>query len=306
MSCDVPRNIVRQQTDKCELKCKLMYKYSNSSCVVSNRRDRISIIYDGQGNNVMFNSVPYTPIEIRIFKPSIHTYDGDYAEAEIIIVHTGGRNGLQICIPVTKSETMTTNPGSTLIEEIITNCPNPPETSTLNIPNFNANYLIPKSAYFSYQGGLLGGNSNSGFTCSSGGASLVEYVVFHQRHGSITLKSETLDTLETLIQDSFIPPYEGKSFYNEKGTTENGFDGEGQIYIDCQPTDADSELIYETPINKQKWDWLWPYFYFCCGLLICYIAKVSFMSVDWNSIGNNFTALLYADSEKCPNAKKDD
>ena len=303
MTCNVPINIVRQQTDKCELKCKLWYKYGNSSCIVSKKTDRISIAYDGQ-SDIMFNSVPYTPTEIRIFKPSIHTYDGEYAEAELIIVHTGGQNGLQICIPITMSETMTTNTGANILEEIINNTQNSTAASILNISDFNANHLIPKCAYFSYKGGLLSGNSTTGFTCST--SSSVEYVVFHQRHGSITLKQQTLANLEKLIQDSFIPVYEGKSFYNEKGSTENGFSGDGQIYIDCQPTDADSELIYETPVMPKKWDWLWGFFYFCIGMLVIYGARVAWMSIDLNSVGKNFMSLMYATAETCPNAKKEE
>ena len=123
MTCNVPINIIRQKTDVCFLKCKLWYKYGNSSCLVTNKHDQVSIVYDGQ-SDVMFNSVPYTPTEIKIFKPSIHTYDGEYAEAELLIMHSGGQNGLAICIPITLSNNRTYSKATDLLEEIINNIPN--------------------------------------------------------------------------------------------------------------------------------------------------------------------------------------
>ena len=297
MACKVPLDIVRQQTDKCELKCKLWYNYGNSSCLLTNKKDRISIVYDGQ-SDIMFNSVPYKPTEIQIFKPSIHMYDGENADAELIILHTGGQNGLQICIPITMSQQMTTNTGSQILEELIENAPTTSGAITVNIPDFNANYLIPKCAYFSYAGGKINGNSITGFTCSESAAQ-VQYVVVHQRHGSITLKKETLDTLGTLITDHFMPYYTGKSFYNEIGTTQNGFSGDGQIYIDCQPTDADSELVYDSPITHEKWDWLWPYFLMIVGVLFAIVAFYVFSPVKHaNTISNNLDE-LYAKASKC-------
>ena len=107
MSCQVPINIVRQQTNKCNLKCKLWYNYGNSSCLLRNAKDQLVIGYDGD-SDVMFNSVPYKPTEIRIFKPSMHSYDGEYADAEMVIGHSGGRNGLLICVPITVSTTSVT------------------------------------------------------------------------------------------------------------------------------------------------------------------------------------------------------
>jgi carbonic anhydrase len=279
MSCNVPINIVRQQTDRCNLKCKLWYNYGDSSCLLRNAKDQIIITYDGK-SDVLFNSVPYTPTEIRIFKPSIHSYDGVYAEAELIIVHSGGRNGLLICIPITIQETATSNKGTTVLEDIIKHTTESNEAMTLNIQNFNANNLIPKSSYFSYVGpipyGLCQPDANA------------QYVVFHQKHGSITVGKETIDDLGRLIHDAYIPIHEGKSFFNEKGTTENGFGGDGQIYIDCQPTDEDSEVVYQSqppttpPMN---FEWLWSALFVIIG--ICIAILISKMSSSfWGAINS--------------------
>jgi hypothetical protein len=260
MSCNVPINIVRQQTDKCNLKCKLWYNYGNSSCLLRNAKDQLIITYDGK-SDVMFNSVPYTPTEIRIFKPSIHSYDGVYAEAELIIAHSGGRNGLLICIPITISQTNSANKASTLVEDIVKHTTNSSEAMTLNIQDFNANNLIPKSSYFSYVGPLPYG------TCQPDANA--QYVVFHHKHGSITVGKEIIDNLGNLIHDAYIPIHEGKSFFNEKGTIENGFAGDGQIYIDCQPTDEDSEVVYQEPVQKPiNLEWLWSVVFIIIGICL--------------------------------------
>jgi carbonic anhydrase len=286
MSCNVPINIVRQQTDKCNLKCKLWYNYGNSSCLLQNSKDQLILTYDG-ASDVMFNSVPYKPTEIRIFKPSIHSYDGTYAEAELIIVHSGGQNGLLICVPITISETSISTKGSTLLEDIITNATDSTEVVTMNIQDFNANNLIPKSSYFSYAGPIPYAQCNPD--------SNAQYVVFHYKQGSISVSQETMDNLGKIIHDAYIPIYEGKSFFNEKGTIENGFAGDGQIYIDCQPTDEDSEIVYQQPEKQINLDWLWASLFIIIGLCIAWLlGKIS--TAFWGtmkSVSKNNIPSLY-------------
>jgi len=268
MSCNVPINIVRQQTDKCSLKCKLWFKYGNSSCLVKNNKEHLAITYDGE-SDVMFNMVPYTPRQILIFKPSIHTYDGQYADAEIVISHTGGANGLYICIPIIVSQTMSSSAGSTILEDIFKNTPTTSDPTTLNIQDFNANYLIPKSSYFSYSGTML----PLGGTCSERTTS--QYVVFHQRHGNMTVSKETMNNLGKLIHDSYMSTYEGKSFFNESGTKANGFEGDGEIYIDCQPVGESSEVVYQE-FNKLpvfKSDWVYAALYIICGIVLAILLS---------------------------------
>jgi hypothetical protein len=271
MSCTVPINIVRQQTNKCNLKCKLWYKYGNSSCLFQNKKDHIVIVYDGE-SDVMFNSVPYKPIDIKIFKPSIHTYDGVYADGEIIIQHTGGQAGLLICIPIIVSNESAD--GTKLLEDIIKNGKTD-EITTLNIQDFNANHLIPKSSYFSYVGPLPFG------TCSPD--SLVQYVVFHKSHGNLKLNQSTMDDLGKLIHDSYIPIYEGTSYFNEKGTTQNGFNGDGEIYIDCQPTGEDEEIVYlDTSSSTTKplnLDWIKTVMFVVVGIIIAILLYKLFSFV---------------------------
>ena len=275
MSCTAPIKIVRQQEKRCNLKCNLWYNYGDSSCLLKNNKDKIVINYDGK-SDVMFNSVPYTPTKLSIYMPSIHTYDNEYAEGEIIIEHSGGQNGLYVCIPITSSDTSSSTKGTTLLEEIIKNTPITNETITLNLQDFNANYLIPKTSYFSYAGTSFTGNSTAGYTCDS--TTNTQYVVFHKKHGSITLNAKNVEDLGKLINNAFVPIYEGESFFNEKGTTANGFAGEGQIYIDCQPTGEDEEVIYEQPNRPPNLDWVWSMLSFILGLFIAWLIYKLFNS----------------------------
>ena len=108
-------------------------------------------------------------------------------------------------------------------------------------------------------------------TCSP--ESITQYVVFHYKQGSITVSQQIMDNLGKLIHDAYIPIYEGKSFFNEKGTIENGFAGDGQIYIDCQPTDEDAEIIYESNTKPMNLDWLWSVLFIIIGILLAILLS---------------------------------
>lgn len=261
--CDAPINIIKKEADVCSLKCLLWYKYGNSSCSIKNISSQLVITYDGV-SDVLYNSVPYTPIEIRIFKPSVHTFDGAYADAEIVVVHKGTIGGLVICIPVITSPTTVASTGINLLNDIITNSPINNESTSLNIQDFNLNYIIPKNPYYSYTGSLFYGECNPDIR--------YKYVVFPKNEG-IALSQSTMDHLGDLIHDSYISVYEGTCFFNKKGTTSNGFSGDGQIYIDCQPTGEEGEVVYqETSFAPVNYDWLYALFYIICGIIIMYYS----------------------------------
>ena len=262
MSCTAPFNIVKRNAGKCSLKCLLWYKYGSSSCTVTNQKDQLIINYDGD-SDVMFNSLTYKPVEVRIFKPSIHTFDGRQADAEMVIVHRGTSGGLLICIPIMSSNSSNASTGSNVLDDIITNAPAQNESTTLNMHDYNLNFLIPKSSYFSYTATLPYG------TCDG---TQYQYVVFPKQ--SLTLDQETINTLGNHIHDSYITAKEGETFFNEQGTKNNGFSGEGQIYIDCQPTgqgDDDSEIMYKEPTGKANYSWIYKFFYFIVGFIVMYI-----------------------------------
>lgn len=260
MSCTAPINIIRTEADQCSLKCLLWYNYGNSSCTVTNQSDSLLIRYDGS-SDVMFNSLKYNPTEIRIYKPSIHTFDGQYADAEMVITHTSDNGGLLICIPIVSNKNANASTGTNLLDDIIKHAPRQKDSTTLNIHDFNLNFLIPKSAYYSYTGTIPYG------TC---GTAQYQYVVFPKQ--SIQIQKDTLDALGGLIHDSYISVHPGQCYYNEKGTTQNGFSGDGQIYIDCQPTGEEGDIVYKEPVpaKPMNMDFIYIAMYFILGFLFIY------------------------------------
>ena len=229
----VPLDIQTDGATKCVLKCLLHYKYGDSACAIKNNNTSISLSYDGT-SDVVFNNAKFTPTEIRIFKPSLHTYSGKPAEAELIIVHNSSQGGLLICVPLTTSLTLTR--GSYLLSDIISAAPTN-GTSSANIPDYNANYLIPTSRYFTYDGPLPYG------PCTT---QTYHYVVFHPQFGTIGLTSDTMKLLDGILNPHYIASAKGNVFVNMKGTTSNGFAGDGQIYIDCQPTgQSEEEVVFK-------------------------------------------------------------
>jgi len=236
MTCVTPP--IDIQTDgaaKCSLKCLLHYKYGDSSCFVQNFNTALLMKYDGK-SDVVYNNMNYTPVAVYILKPSIHTFSGKPADAEVLIIHQNNQGGFYICVPITIGNRLTK--GSYLLKDIIAAAPSIGKSASLNIPDFNANYLIPSSRYFTYQGPDLNQTACTGRQ--------IQYVVFHPRYGSISIERDTFKILDALVQPSYIPVSKGTVFVNMKGTTSNGFAGDGQIYIDCQPTgESEEEVVFK-------------------------------------------------------------
>ena len=231
MKCTAPLDINTTQSTNCSLKCAYWYNYGNSTCNIVNDTEYLSIKYDGQ-SDVVYNTSKYTPTEVKIFKPALHTFDGVKPEAELIIVHNNSEGGLLVCIPITSSDSNT----SIALSDIITAAPQQSDPSkVINVNNFNLNDFVPKSSYYSYTG-------NPAWDCGS--SSLYDYIVFKPPNG-ILLKTDVLSSLDSLISGTSVEQVKGTSYFNKLGTTKNGFQGDGQIYIDCQPTGESGEIIYK-------------------------------------------------------------
>ena len=283
MSCTAPLNIVKKSSGRCSLKCLLWYNYTSSTCTIKTDTDHLSILYDGV-SDVVFNSIKYTPTEIRLYRPSLHTFDGVHADAELLITHTSSSGGLMIGLPITGNSDANASTASVLLSEIIKNAPETGNSATINLQDFNLNYIIPKSSYYSY----IGTEPYDGCTSTT----MYNYVVFPKQ--SIYVNNATLDELAEVINESEIPTHEGDSFFNEKGTTSNGFSGDGQIYIDCQPTGQEEEILYKdssSAYTKTNMDWVYNVVKYVVGFMICIFAWYllnGFISLI-KMIGNNLS-----------------
>lgn len=110
----------------------------------------------------------YTPTEIRIYKPSLHTYNGAAADAELLIVHSinpgnqGSQardsDGLIVSVPISLSSAAS---GADSGLDAIVQAANTLNAGTVAMTSsaainqdVNANNFIPAKAYYVYNGTL--------------------------------------------------------------------------------------------------------------------------------------------------------
>ena len=148
-----PKNVY----GKCDLKCIYNFKYKESNLTIKNNGINISMKCDDSNvPPVIYNEVKYNVSQILLFSPSLHLFNEDKVDAELIVEHvpeTGGQN-LFVCVPIVKSGDSTT--ASSLLTQTIlgvaANAPAANETTTINLSDFTLNKIIPKSPFFSYSG----------------------------------------------------------------------------------------------------------------------------------------------------------
>ena len=124
----------------------------------------VKVTSNGTSKVSFYNSGTYTPSEIRIYKPSLHTFNGVHAEAELLIVHSSSSNsGLIVSVPIA----MNGSKGSELNTIIAAaNTLNPGTlamTASAPIPSaVDVNDFIPSKPFYVYNGTLpyesCGGN----------------------------------------------------------------------------------------------------------------------------------------------------
>lgn len=239
---------------KCDYKCSFHFRYSNSSCVATNRSDYISIAYDKSSSPpVFYNSLGYDVQEIRLYTPSLHSYNNTKTDAELIVIHNAktGSSPLLVCVPIKNNNTssVSANFFKTLVDTVSTSAPSEGETTTVNASKFNLNSLIPKKPFFSYTA------TEPYQPCST---YLVDYIVYAPLQASLDITSDTLKSLQNIIKTNGYDIKKGASlFYNERGPTEGA--GDGEIYIDCQPVDESeetTEIVIDSGPSYSVNDWL--------------------------------------------------
>ena len=197
MSCKIataPINISSGVREPCQKMCDLQYNYGHSSCTVTNKSTYLDIsCYDGY-NTIDFGITgSVNPVSVRLYRPSLNSYDGFKADAELIITHTGGGRNLYICIPVNSSEA--SGASAKWFNQIIPFSPTSKNSKkNINVENFTLNDVIPQGPFFVYEGGTFD------WGCSSN-----DVMIVFNKDKAITMKTKNLKTLVSLI---------GKSSYN--------------------------------------------------------------------------------------------
>lgn len=242
--------------NNCDLKCSYNYNYSNANPVIQNNGDYLSLSYENTSTDkVSYNAADLYVKEIRIYAPSLHSYNSQKTDAEMIIVHNSniGLRELLVCIPI-KNTNANTN-SSSLLSSIVSTAsvatPSSGLSTTLNTTEFNLNtFLLNATPFYSYTGTLPYQPCNSN----------ANFVVFSVSNGNIDITTDTLNTLTSIITANvYDVKTGGQLFYNPKGANSGisaGGTGNNEIYIDCQPTgvsDEQEEVVVQsyttTPIT---------------------------------------------------------
>jgi len=132
---------------------------SGASVTISSDSTYASIKCSGSGSSISFSGYIYMPTEIRIYAPSLHTYNGSSANAEMLIVHSSSdsNSGLIVSVPITMTSSGTGNPDLTAVFQAINTIS--PSTIAINASapindNINVNSFIPAKSYYVYYGTL--------------------------------------------------------------------------------------------------------------------------------------------------------
>jgi hypothetical protein len=232
----------------CDLKCAYNFDYHESNIIITkNNEINLSLTYENNNKSppVEFNNAKYTVNKINIFSPSLHLFDGLTTAGEFMIEHIpelGGPN-LIVCIPMIPSgnDTAATDLLTQIIDNVSIHAPSKGESTTINIPNFSLQHIVPKKPFIYYTG-----NYNNTTT---------DFIIFSTLN-PIPLTQSSLNKLKSVIQPYNIIMKGGALFLNTKGpnTNKKGYKND-DIYISCKPTGSSEEISYiskPSQINKER------------------------------------------------------
>ena len=248
-----PMLITKNTSQICNLKCSYSFNYAPSNIHIINKGDYLSWkTPDTNISPVIFNDEFYNVQEVRLYWRSIHSYGktSNKADAELLIIHTNAKStkNLIVCVPIMKSTSSTdecTTFFDLILAEVSRTAPASGDQTNYNHQNLSLNKFVPMKPYFSYTGSLPWRPYNGEYN----------YVVFHidnaiamsiQAYGVLTKGGRGGGGL-TRIQN--MPSNKGDPqnlFYNARGPTKPN---SGEIYIDCQPTGADGEVLVPAKLD---------------------------------------------------------
>jgi len=240
MSCpnaNAPVDIVNNPDLVCDLKCEYSFKYPQSTSLnITNRGEYLSLKTDPSNiPPVTYNANKYDVSEIRLYYPSLHSYSGKKAEAELIIIHNGvSSNGnLLVCVPIVTGGGDTAEIFDTIISEVAKTATSPGKKTTVNIPAFSVNKFIPLKPYFSYNGTLPYSPCNGDY----------DYIVFSKNDGPLSMTELALESLRILTTANGYTAQKNKQgvFYNKKGPSALTGGVKDDFYMVCDPTGSEGE-----------------------------------------------------------------
>jgi carbonic anhydrase len=243
------------------------------SCGASRNNSKVSFYTAGT----------YVPTEIRIYKPSLHTYNGAPADAELLIVHSAvqqnrGSDGLIVSVPISIGSA--SGSGTSGLDAVI-QAANTLNASTVALTpsaaigqDVNVNDYIPSKKYYVYNGSLpyesCGGN--------------YYYAVFTD---PISIAGPINNLVASGIAVPPSPPQllqKSKSGPNTGISTSNAEDEPALFEIIQPPEDYDNTEGTTGSVGATTSELNVDTLYVLWGLLICFVLW--FLWFVWNYMGN--------------------
>jgi len=210
---NAPINLSTGITQKCSSKCNFEYNYGLSSCIATNKNTYLDISsYDG--NNTINSDMvgkSLTVTGVRLYAPSLNSYNGFKSDAELIIMHTGGGKTLYVCIPIISSEKegLSAKWFSQVIPFLAGLKKN--DSNEIRVSNFTLNDVIPKAPFTIYENG----------TFDFGGCAEDNIIILFHKNVAINMKSKDYKALTKVIGPASYVPHQNppKNLqYNSVGT----------------------------------------------------------------------------------------
>ena len=228
-----PANIDTRTPDKCEGKCSFSFSYDETKYnQVENKLEKyiaFSLVKDQTGTSVQFNSKDYEPTELRIYQPSLHTYNNKRADAEVVIVHTSlTGTPLYVCTPLGQGASRGNI--DTLISQAAAKTPSAglvkPVQGTVDLEA-----LVHNSPFFTYIGTNLECQGDT------------RYIVYAPPNVSFYSKASHRLLKKILPAQRPVPTIPStRPVINPVGPVGTA-GGEGNLYIKCNPTGSKGETI---------------------------------------------------------------
>lgn len=241
-----PINLVKGGGDypPCTEKCKLIYKYGLSHCIVTNKDTYLDIKCGSGLNTIIYGGISLQLSSVRLYLKSLNTYDGFHADGELILTHDGGGKNIYICIPVINSEKVGTS--SKWFSKVIPFIPSKGGRAEIKVNNFTLDDVIPQSIFYTYEGTFQWGCNDKD-----------EVIIFHKDQ-AINMKNRDFKTLASVIKNASIAqntPKQDTISINVNGTINGpGESNPGQgKELTCIPIETgDGKGLLDTLVPSTK------------------------------------------------------
>lgn len=226
-----PINITKNTNSICNLNCSYTFKYPPTNLQIYNWGNIIIMKTDASSMPpVIYNSQNYDVTKVYLIHPSFHTYAGQKADAELIIEHSNTANNktLLVCVPIMQSSSSTAESVTyfdLIVGEIQRTAPSAGKTTHYNNPTLSLAKFVPLKPYYSYS------------------ADAIRDVIAFGKEDAIAMSPSAFIALTVVTTNFDVSPQPNPTtgvFYNAKGPVQPN---SGEIYIDCQPTGDDGEIL---------------------------------------------------------------